>query len=298
MAHFDPDYPALAKPGGPVRDDTFKMSDFDTVHAELAKPHVTLKLLWEEYVEQCQTNGERFYMETQFRRYYHQFARVHKATIRLEHKPALSMEVDWAGTKVAFFDAETGKMAEASLFVAVLPCSQLIYAEPFRDEKQASWIAGHVHAFEYFGGVPKTLVPDNLKTGVRRPNFYDPDLNKTYQEMAGHYGTVILPARVRKPKDKSSSENSVLIASRKILAKLRNTQILCFADLQKLIRDGLERVNEAPLTGKSESRWSSYLAEEKDYMLPLPNPPGSVGESQGAAELPHCLSAQILLSSL
>ena len=146
---------ALAKPGGPVRDDTFKMPDFDTVHAELAKPHVTLKLLWEEYVEQCQTNGERFYMETQFRRYYHQFARVHKATIRLEHKPALSMEVDWAGTKVAFFDAETGKMAEASLFVAVLPCSQLIYAESFRDEKQASWIAGHVHAFEYFEVSPK-----------------------------------------------------------------------------------------------------------------------------------------------
>ncbi len=104
-----------------------------------------------------------FYMETQFRQYYHKFARVHKATIRLEHKPALSMEVDWAGTKLGFFDTEMGKLAEASLFVAVLPCSQLIYAQPFRDEKMPSWIAGHVHAFEYFAGVPKTLVPDNLE---------------------------------------------------------------------------------------------------------------------------------------
>jgi len=143
----------------------------------------------------------------------------------LEHKPALSLEVDWAGTKIAYFDTESGQMSEASLFVALLPCSQLIYAEPFRDEKLPSWIAGHVNAFQYFGGVPKTLVPDNLRAGVRRPNFYAPELNKTYQEMAAYYGTVILPARVRKPKDKPSVENSVLIASRQILARLRNVQI-------------------------------------------------------------------------
>ncbi len=279
---------ALTKPSGPVRDDTFKMPDFDTVHRELAKPNVTLKLFWEEYVEQCQASGDRFYMETQFRGYYHRFARVHNATIRLQHKPALSLEVDWAGTKVAFFDVEADKMAEASLFVAVLPCSQLMYAEPFRDEKQPSWIAGHVHAFEYFGGVPKTLVPDNLKTGVSRADFYDPHLNKTYQEMADYYGTVILPARVRKPKDKPSGENSVLIASRRILARLRNTQILCFADLQELIRDGLERVNEAPLTGKSENRWSSYLAEEKDYMLPLPASPYELAQWSKAKVQPNC----------
>jgi transposase len=128
------------------RDVTFKMPDYEYVHAELAKPNVTLKLLWEEYVNECQDNSERFYMETQFRNYYHKFARVHKATIRLEHKPALSLEVDWAGTKIAFFDSGSGKMAEASLFVSVLPCSQLIYVEPFRDEKLPSWVAGHIHA--------------------------------------------------------------------------------------------------------------------------------------------------------
>lgn len=278
----------LARPSGPSRDVTFKMPDYEYVHAELAKPHVTLKLLWEEYAQKCQENGDRFYMETQFRRYYHKFARVHKATIRLEHKPALSLEVDWAGTKIAFLDSETGKMAKASLFVCALPCSQLIYAEPFRDEKLPSWIAGHVHAFAYFEGVPKTLVPDNLKAGVRRPNFFEPDLNKAYQEMAAYYGTVILPARVRKPKDKPSVENSVLIASRRILAKLRNVQILSFADLQSHILAALELVNETPLTGKNESRWSSYLAEEKDYMLPLPQSPYEMAQWTTAKVQPNC----------
>ena len=279
---------ALPKPVGPSRDVTFKMPDYEYVHAELAKPNVTLKLLWEEYVDQCQVNGNRFYMETQFRRYYHKFARIHKATIRLEHKPALSMEVDWAGTKIGFFDTETGKMAEASLFVSVLPCSQLIYAEPFRDEKLPSWIAGHVHSFQFFNGVPKTLIPDNLKAGVRRPNFYEPDLNRTYQEMATYYGAVILPARIRKPRDKSSAENSVLISSRKILARLRNIQILSFSDLQDHIFSALKRVNETPLTGKSESRWSSYLAEEKEFMLPLPAFPYELAQWGKAKVQPNC----------
>lgn len=279
---------ALIKPESHDRDETFKMPDYEKVHAELAKPHVTLKLLWEEYVEECQSRGDRFYMETQFRLYYHKFAKVHKATIRLEHKPALSLEVDWAGSKISYYDPECGKMTEASLFVSVLPCSQLVYAEPFRDEKLPSWIEGHVHAFQYFGGVPKTLVPDNLKAGVRRPNFYEPELNKTYQEMAAYYGTVILPARVRKPKDKPSAENSVLIASRKILARLRNKEILSFVDLQDLIRSGLEKINEAPLSGKSESRWSSYLAEEKDFMLPLPQSPYELAQWGNAKVQPNC----------
>ena len=279
---------ALGKESHVSRDETFRMPDYEYVHTELAKPHVTLNLLWEEYVESCRQNGDRFYMETQFRRYYHKFARVHKATIRLEHKPALSLEVDWAGTKIAYFDAESGKMSEASLYVAVLPCSQLIYVEPFRDEKLPAWITGHVHAFEYIGGVPKTLVPDNLKSGVKRPIFFEPELNKTYQEMASYYGAVILPARVRRPRDKSSAENSVLISSRRILAKLRNVQILSFADLKNRIEIALEQINEAPLTGKSESRWMSYLAEEKDYMLPLPESPYELAQWAKPKVQPNC----------
>lgn len=271
-----------------TRDTTFNMPDYEYVHSELAKPHVTLKLLWEEYVDKCQQGNERYYMETQFRRYYHKYAKIHKATIRLEHKPGLSMEVDWAGTKIAFYDVEQEKMTEASLFVAVLPCSQLIFVNPYRDEKMPSWINGHVSAFEYFGAVPKTIIPDNLRTGVSRSNFYAPDLNRTYLEMAGYYGTTILPARVRKPKDKASVENSVLIASRKILAKLRNAQILSFSDLQQRVRAALEQVNEAALSGKSESRWSTYLGEEKDYMLSLPESPYEISEWGKAKVQPNC----------
>lgn len=279
---------ALEKAASPSRDETFRMPDYEYVHAELAKPNVTLNLLWEEYVEKSRQSGDRFYMETQFRRYYHKFARVNKATIRLEHKPGLSLEVDWAGTKIAYFDTENDKMTEASLFVSVLPCSQLIFAEPFRDEKIPSWISGHTHAFQYLDGVPKTLVPDNLKSGVKRADFYEPELNKTYQEMATYYGTIILPARVRKPRDKASAENSVLIASRRILAKLRNVQILSFPDLQYRIKTALEQVNEAALTGKSESRWMSYLAEEKDYMLSLPESPYELAQWSKAKVQPNC----------
>lgn len=272
----------------PSRDATFKFPDYDYVHSELAKPHVTLKLLWEEYVKSCQVNGERFYMETQFRRYYHKFARVHKATIRLTHKPALAMEVDWAGTKIGYFDNDLGELSEASLFIAVLPCSQLIYAEPFRDEKLPSWIEGHVKAFGYICGAPKTIVPDNLKSGVTNSDFYEPLLNKTYNEMADYYGTVILPARVRRPRDKPSVENGVLIASRRILAKLRNVQILSFVDLQKRVKIALEEVNEKPLTGKSESRWTAYQAEEKEYMLPLPKHPYELAQWGKAKVQPNC----------
>ncbi|SFO17654.1 DDE-type integrase/transposase/recombinase [Proteiniclasticum ruminis] len=186
------------------RDTTFKMADYDYVHSELAKPYVTMKLLWEEYVKSCQASGERFYIQTQFRNYYHKYALANKATLILEHKPALSMEVDWAGTNIGYYDDDLGKTCEASLFVSVLPCSQLIYAEPFRDESLPSWIAAHVHAFQYIGGVPKIITPDNLKTGVTHANFNEPKLNKTYSEMAEYYGSVILPARVRKPREKTA----------------------------------------------------------------------------------------------
>lgn len=266
----------------------FKTPDYNYVHSELAKPHVTLKLLWEEYVQSCQANGDRFYMETQFRSYYHKFARVHKATIRLEHKPALSLEVDWAGTKIGYYDSEVGRSCEASLFVAVLPCSQLIYTEPFRDEQLPNWITGHVHAFEYFQGVPKTITPDNLRSGITKPNYYDPGLNKSYLEMSNHYGSVILPARIKKPRDKPSVENSVLIGSRRIIAKLRNKQILSFVDLQQEVALALEQVNEAPLTGKTESRWTIYLKEEKEYMLPLPLDRFELAQWSHAKVQPNC----------
>lgn len=255
---------------GSQRDQSFVLPDYEYVHQELAKKHVTLTLLWEEYVDHCLEQGTRYYKETQFRHYYHQFAKTKKCTIRLEHKPGVSLQVDWAGTKIGYYDEDIGELSEGHLFVAVLPCSQLIYAEVFRNEKLAVWIKGHINCFRYLGGVPKTITPDNLKTGVSKANFYEPSINRSYQEMAEYYGTVILPARVRKPKDKAAVENSVKIVSQRILAKLRNQRFHTFLDLKEAVANALETINSSPLRGKERSRWDAFLTEEKDYLLTLP----------------------------
>lgn len=263
---------ALSRDGvvGGKRDQSYALPDYEYIHQELGKANVTLTLLWEEYVDQCLQEGTKYYKETQFRRYYHKFAKTQKCTIRLEHKPGMALQVDWAGSRIAYYDEEIGQASEAHLFVSVLPCSQLIYAEVFRNEKLPSWIGGHISSFHYFGGVPKSLVPDNLKTGINKPNFYEPSLNRSYQEMAEYYGTVILPARIRKPKDKAAVENSVKIASQRILGKLRNQHFHTFYELQVAVAEALEKINSAPLSGKNMSRWDAFLAEEKDYLLTLP----------------------------
>ena len=269
------------------RDQSYKFPDYEYVHEELGKAHVTLTMLWEEYVEHCILENKKYYRETQFRRYYHQFARNKKSTIRLTHKPGLSLQVDWAGTRIAFYDEEESQLSEASLFVAVLPCSQLIYADVFRDEKLPSWIKAHVNCFEYLGGIPKTIVPDNLKVGVDKANFYEPTINRSYQEMADYYGTVILPARSRKPRDKAAVENSVKITSQRILGKLRNKKFNNFFDLSDAVREALEAVNTAPLAGKNMSRWDAFLQEEKEYLLMLPAEPYELSEWKEAKVQPN-----------
>jgi transposase len=282
--------PAMARrPGvGANRDQGYVMPDYEWVHQELGKAHVTLVMLWEEYVEDCIANNKQYYGETQFRRYYHQYAKKKKATIRLDHKPGLAMQVDWAGSKIGYYDEEFGELREASLFVAVLPCSQLIYADAFRDEKLPSWIKGHIEAFSYFSGVPKTIIPDNLKTGVTKAQFYEPGINRSYQELASYYGTVILPTRVQKPKDKGAVENSVKIASRRILGKLRNKEFHSLYELRASVSECLEAINRAPLTGRSMSRWDAFLEEEKDYLLTLPKAPFELSEWKKAKVQPDC----------
>jgi transposase len=176
----------------------------------------------------------------------------------------------------------------AFTFVAVLPCSQLIYADAFRDEKLPSWIKGHTDAFFYFGGVPKTIIPDNLKTGVAKAQFYEPGINRSYQELASYYGTVILPTRVQKPKDKGAVENSVKIASRRILGKLRNKEFHSLYELRTSVSECLEAINRAPLTGRSMSRWDAFLEEEKNYLLTLPKVPFELSEWKKAKVQPDC----------
>lgn len=201
-----------------------KIPDCEYIHKEMAKSGVTLSLLWQEYHEQCRFNGEIPLMYSQFCRYYHKYANTTKATMRIKRKPGEMLEVDWAGKTGFIVDNLTGELIPAYIFVASLSCSQYAYVEAFLSMDMESWVNAHVHAFKYFGGVARILVPDNLKTSVDKASRPDPKINRTYQEMAEHYGTAVIPARVRRPKDKPHAESTVGIISTWIIASLRNQQ--------------------------------------------------------------------------
>lgn len=175
--------------------------DFLRVHRELAKKGVTLTLLWTEYCAEAAAAGKTPYMSTQFGELYRRWARVSRATMRIQRKPGETFEVDWAGKTVDIFDQVTGEASPVYLFVGALSCSNLVYAELCTDMKSENFIACHVHAYEYFGGVTRLLVPDNLKTGVTRNTRYETTIPRAYSEMAEYYGTAIVPARPKAPDD-------------------------------------------------------------------------------------------------
>ena len=152
-----------------LKDSSLRMlPDYEHIHEELAKPGVTLTLLWSEYCLACEQAGKIPYQHTQFNEHYHMFAAKYKATLRLKHKPGDQMQVDWVGDTLSISDPVTGGTMKAYVFVACLPCNMYGYAEAFPDMKTPSWLAGHIHAFEFFGGVPRITVPDNCKTSTIR----------------------------------------------------------------------------------------------------------------------------------
>lgn len=247
-----------------------KQPDYEYVHKELSKSGVTLSLLWTEYCEQCRQDHELPLMYSQFCKHYHDYANVHKATMHINRKPGEQMEVDWAGQTAFLMDSDIGEHIPAYIFVAVLPSSQYAYVEAFLSQNQECWTTAHIHAYEFFGGVTKILIPDNLKTGVEKASWYTPTINKTYHELAEHYGTVVLPARVRKPKDKASVEGTVGIISTWIIASLRNQQFFSLVELNEAIQTKLDEFNRKPFQKKPGSRYSVFLEEEKPFLLPLP----------------------------
>lgn len=247
--------------------------DCEWIHRELAKSGVTLSLLWTEYCEQCRNHQQIPLMYSQFCNYYRNYARTQKVSMHIQRKPGEQLEVDWAGQTAAFVDRETGELIPVSIFVAVLSSSLYTYVEGFLSQNQENWIAAHVDAFSYFGGVPKIIVPDNLKTGVTRSDRYEPTINKTYQKMAEHYGTAIIPARVRKPQDKPNVESGVNLASTWILASLRNQTFFSLHELNEAIAEKLEQLNEKPFQKKPGNRRSIFLTEEQPMLQPLPNTP-------------------------
>lgn len=252
---------------------TYAVIDYDYIHKELSKKGVTLTLLWQEYCERAYANGETPYMSTQFGDKYRRWARITKATMRVTHKPGDVMQVDWAGSTIPYFDIVTGEEYKTYLFVAALPCSSYLYVEACTDMKQENWLMCHVHAYEYFGGVTRVLVPDNLKTGVTANTRYETQLNESYRELAEYYGTAIVPARVRKPQDKGLVERSVGFSTTWITAALRECKFFSFAEVKDAVAERLEFINTKPFQKRPGCRREAYLAEEKEFMLPLPKRP-------------------------
>ena len=251
----------------------YKIPDCEYVHQEMQKSGVTLSLLWVEYCEQCRANGELPYQSTQFNKYYADFVHKTKATMRLEHKPGETMQVDWAGQTAHIVDTDTGEQLDAYLFVAVLPYSGYAYTEAFLDMKQDAWITAHVNAYRFFGGVTRILTPDNLKTGVTKNTRYDTMIPRAYKEMADHYNTAIVPARVKHPDDKPNAEGSVKFATTWILAALRNYHFFSIEEARVAVSEKLEELNLRPFKKRLGNRRSAFMNEEREFMQPLPKAP-------------------------
>jgi transposase len=251
---------------------SYKMPDYEYVHREMAKSGVTLTLLWQEYADRCRQAGEIPYKSTQFNKYYSEFVAKTKATMHIHRKPGEMMEVDWAGSTAFLINTDTGGRIPAYIFVAALPYSGYCYVEAFLSQNQESWINAHNNAFHFFGGVPRIIVPDNLKVGVDKVSKDEVVINKVYQEMAEHYHTAIIPARVKAPKDKATVEGAVGIISTWILAALRNQQFLSLRELNAAIKEKLTDFLEKPFQKKEGSR-STLFSEEQPFLLPLPDHP-------------------------
>lgn len=248
--------------------------DFAYIHKELLKNGVTLKLLWEEYVDGCRSAGSPPYMYSQYCKLYQDYVDKNKLTMHIRHKPGDKLMVDWAGTTLPLYDKVTGNSCKVYLFVAALPFSMYCYAQACLTMKEEDWINVHTSMYEYFGGVTRILTPDNLKTGIiSNKKHEDPVANRSYQEMADHYGTALLPARVLAPRDKAAVEGTVGNLTSHIIARLRNHKFFDIHTMNSAIRKELDHFNHKPFQKKDGSRYSVFMEEELPFLQPLPSHP-------------------------
>ena len=243
-----------------------KMPPMTYLFREMKKKSVTLQLLWYEY-KQVHPDG---YQYSQFCHLYRRWVKKLDVTLRQQHRAGEKAFIDYAGQTVPIIDPNTGEIQQAQIFIAALGASSYTFAEASLSQELPSWINSHVHAFEFFGGVPHILVPDNLKAGVSKPCRYEPDINPTYQELAEHYGATVIPARSGKPRDKAKVESAVLVAERWILAALRNHTFFSLAELNKAIREKLSDLNSRRFQKLNTTRQELYETLDKPALKPLP----------------------------
>jgi transposase len=239
--------------------------DWPRVHTELRRKHVTLALLWEEYRSE-QPDG---YQYSRFCELYRKWSGQLSVWMRQEHRGGEKLFVDYSGDGIPYFDRESGKRAEAQLFVAVLGASNYTFAEVSETQQLPDWLGCHVSAFEYIGGVPEIVVPDQPRTSVTKPCRYDPEVNPAYDELARHYETCVIPARPRKPRDKAKVEAGVLIAQRWIIAALRNRTFYSIAEINEAIAELLERINSRPMRRLRRSRRELFEELDQPNLRPL-----------------------------
>jgi transposase len=241
--------------------------DFAEIQHQLqSNKYVTLQLLWEEY-QQSQPQGYRY---SQFCELYRQWRRKQDVVLRQEHRAGEKMFVDWAGATIPIYDRESGEAQPASLFVSALGASSYTFARATLCQDLPNWIECHIRAFEFYQGTTQLVVPDNPRTGITRACRYDPDLNRTYLELAQHYHVAIMPARPYKPRDKAKVEAAVLLGERWLIAVLRHEKFFSLADLNQAIPTLLERLNHRPFRKREGTRASLYATLDLPALQPLP----------------------------
>lgn len=253
-------------PEDPREEVGHRMPEWAQVHKELRRKHVTLALLWNEY-KQDHPDG---YAYSQFCALYRKWVRSLALCMHQEHKAGEKLFVDYSGDGIPMLDVATGQPAEAQLFVAVLGASSYTYAEATPTQTIPDWIVSHVHALEFFGGVPRLIVPDQTRTGVKTSCRYDPELTPAYADMAKHFDTCVMPARPRRPKDKAKVERGVLLAQRWIIARLRHRVLVGIDAVNAAVSDLLKSLNTRPMRRLGKSRRELFEELDKPCLKPLP----------------------------
>ncbi len=243
--------------------------DWRKVHKELKRRGVTLSLLWVEY----RRDHPEGYGYSQFCHHFRGWKKQLKPFMRQKHKAGEKLFVDYAGQTMVVVDPKTGEIRQAEIFVGTLGASNYTYAEAQWSQSLPNWIGGHVRTFEFLGGVVEVVVPDNLKAGVTSPSLYEPDLNPTYREFARHYEVAVVPARVRKPRDKAKVEAGVQNVARWILAPLRDHQFFGLAELNQAIWSLLDELNRREMQHLGQSRLELFTELDQPALAPLPVQP-------------------------
>jgi transposase len=258
----------LYRPHGVVATDEHQ-PDWEHVHRELKRRHMTLMLLWSEHKD-SHPDG---YQYSWFCERYRAWAAKLDPVMRQEHKAGERLFVDWAGDTMGVLDPDTGEIRRAYVFLAVLGASSYTYAEACFSQDSDAFLSAHSRTFSFLGGVPEIVVPDNLKTGVKTPHRYEPEIARDYADLAAHYGVAVIPARVRKPRDKAKVEAGVLHAYRHIFAPLRNRVFFSLAELNEAIAERVELLNQRPFKKLAGSRASVFTEIDSPALSPLPAEP-------------------------